>query len=798
MAYGEKPRRKGSKMDAEQLSALLDAQINDSDAYDRRDLSVLRERALKFFDGDLSKEIPSQVNRSQVVSRDFSDTHGWIMPGLLRVFLATDRVALYEPRRKEVTQEPVIDPQTGQPKVNPQTGQPVMKEKDLSVERAQQATDYVNYVFLRECSGYRVLHSGFHDGLSFGNGLVKHWWDPTKEYRTDQYTGLDQAQALEVLNDPDVEEDGILEFEEREAPPDDQRMAEIAAAMASIGQPPPMVYDIKVERCTSRGRLRVKAMPPNEFLIDRDAIDLDEESVTFCAHRTTVMRSDLIEDGHDPEIVEQLPVAQMPVIDDGEKQAREPFRSTVTRNSTDKSTDLIDKYECYVKCDYDGDGIAEWRQVIMVGGTGKRHILSNEEWGEELPFTDLMPDPVPHRWRGRSLFEEIEDIQKVKTTQLRAGLDNLYWINNPQRTALENQVVNPDELHSPTFGGTVITKVPGAVALLPMEFIADKAFAAMDKMDQIREFRTGVSAATLSLDPEALQNQTATAVNNARTASYTKVETYARNLSEMGLQRLFSCLLKLVVKNQDRPRTIRLRGEWVDMDPSAWDPDMEVSINVGLGTGTRDRDLMMLNQVAMKQEQIVLRMGPTNPWVGIEHLADTYQQMAEAASLKNPERYFPEVTDEMKQQIAQTMQQMQENDPKVKSAEKIAQIKTQGEQQKAMIQHQAKQAEANNDLQVKAVEMQNEQQLEQVRAAGDMQIRREELEAEIAAKREQMMHEVALEREKMANEIELERQRMQQDLWLEHERNVMGARRQAAQDAQRANLQNTRMGGEFG
>jgi hypothetical protein len=60
---------------------------------------------------------------------------------------------------------------------------------------------------------------------------------------------------------------------------------------------------------------------------------------------------------------------------------------------------------------------------------------------------------------------------------------------------------------------------------------------------------------------------------------------------------VFKQILKLIVKHQDRPRTIRLRDTWVEMDPRSWNANMDATINIGLGTGSRDRDMAMLNQI---------------------------------------------------------------------------------------------------------------------------------------------------------------------------------------------------------
>lgn len=766
------PRSK--KMTDSELASLLDGQITSAQSYSETDFSGYRTKALEYFDGVMS-DVPAQVGRSSVVSRDFADTHGWIMPSLLRVFLGSDRVVVYEPRKPD------------------------------SEQAAKQATDYVNYLFLTDCNGYRVLHTALHDGLALGNGVIKHWWDKSKEYATEEFTGLSDDEYTYIVSNPDVET--VLEHTEYPDPaaaaampslggPDggmgDQAAPGVplgsggggtpllpgapgAAAPAPVADglggnfgPPPLLHDVKLKRITSHGRLRLAVVPREDFFIESNARALDEEDMRFCAHRSMRTRSSLIKEGFaraKVEDIESSGAMQTP-----EQSSRDSASSVISDISADRSTDLIEVFECYMQVDYDGDGVAEWRKVVMAGGIGERQMLANDEWGDQVPFTDLVPDPRPHRWRGGSLFDETSDIMRVKTVLLRGGLDNLYWVNNPQRWARIDAVENLDELNTPSFNGVLMVRDPQAVGNLEMPFVADKAFAGMDRMDQIREFRTGVSASSMALDPETMTNQTATAVNAQQSASYSKVETYARNIAEVGLKRLFGCLLKLIVKHQDRARTIRLRGEWVEMNPQSWDAEMDVTINTGLGAGNRDRDLQMLQGIALKQEQVIMQMGPANDVLGLDDLFETYRKMAEAAGLRSPETFFPEITPEQMQALKQ-MASQQKPDPK-------------------MMEVQAK-------VQANQAQMQAELQMKQAQAQVDQQAKRAEMQAKLEQAVQQMQMDHAMNTERMNREFELKKQEMQanaalkvQELQLEaqlkREQMVYTANQQAASNIQEA------------
>ena len=396
----------------------------------------------------------------------------------------------------------------------------------------------------------------------------------------------------------------------------------------------------------------------------------------------------------------------------------------------------------------------------MGGGSGAITILANDEWGDDLPFSDLVPDPVPHRWRGRSMFDETEDLQRIKTVLMRQTLDNLYMVNNPHKEAVKSAVHNPDSLIDPAFGEVTWVKEPGAIRSIETPFVAQNSFAMLEYLDTVREMRTGVSRSTMALDLEALQNQTATAVNAAQSSSYTKVETYARNIAEVGLKRLFRCLLKLVVKHQDMPKVMRLRGDWVQMDPASWDADMDVTINVGLGSGSRDRDMAMLSQIAMQQKEILLTMGPVNPLCDISQYRNTLAKLVEAGGLKSPEMYFKEISPEDMQRLQQEQEQAkQQPDPKTMEAMQKLQLSQQESQAKLALQRE----EGSQRLQLDGQRMQLEMQMRQAEIEANRQGETEKIIKELSLKREQMMVEVDLRREQMAQEAQLKREAMALD-----------------------------------
>lgn len=741
------------RMSERDLAALVGGLIGDAIAFDSSDLAQRREMALRYFNGEVP-DITAMDGRSSAVSRDVADVHGLIMPGLMRVFLAADNVAIYEPRRPE------------------------------HEAFAKQATDYVNYVTLRESDGYRQFRAAVSDGLLFGNGILKHWWDPTPEYKVQSFTGLSDDAYTALVADDDVEE--VLEHSEYPDTSVDAPMAAAAPALANpaVGMAPippemgrslapangmggelpesppaPLLHDVKIKRVCSYGRLRIKALLPEQFLIDRNAIVLDEQNVRFCGHRYKETRSTLIKQGYDRAQIDELPAAGSGAgTSEVEATARDDWQLS-SDAAADRATELVDVYECFVLCDYDGDGVAEWRKVVMAGATGERSILENEEWGDDLPFSDIVPDPVPHRWRGRSLFDEVEDIQRVKTVLKRQLLDNTYFANNPRQIALTNQVDNPDALVNYKIGDVVFAKSQDAIRFEQVPSIAAHVFPVLEYMDAVTEKRTGISRASMALDMDALQNQTATATNAMQAAQHTKIEEYARNIAECGgFKRVFGCLLKLIVKHQDKPRAIRLRGEWVEMDPRGWDAEMDVTINTGLGSGSRDRDMAMLQGVLQKQELILQTLGPSNPLVTLEQYRNTLAKAIETAGLRSPELYVSEVTPESMQAFMASMA----NKPDPKAAE--IQAKAQAEQQKMQAQAALDGQRLQMQAQLDAMALRFKQALETERAQREQQMQQMQLERQAAIEERQAQADIAVREREAAIEAALKRQEQAFDM----------------------------------
>ncbi|MDK1489703.1 phage portal protein [Sinorhizobium sp. 7-81] len=638
-------------MTDERLAALVGQLVKDCEDY-RDTLAVDRIKAMEYYDGTM-RDVPADANRSKVVSRDCRAAIKKVLPSLIRTILGNDKVVEYAP----------------------------VNEGDEAA--ASQATDYINYIVFPESDGYDAVQDAAHDALKLRNGVIRWWYENKVSVAVSTHTGLDEAALVQLVGDDAVE---VLE--------QSQTIEKIQTLEGVIEQPS---YSLKIRRKLERGSPRLAAVPLEEFLIHPDAVSIEESPITGIA--TRMRRSDLIAMGHDREVIENLPASTGDGGRDDEEFARRRD-SFAAHDAVPKALEEVDYYELYVKLDADDDGIAELRRLVFAGGTGAENLLSNDEW-DEVPFADLIVERRPHQREGGSVTDDMAEIQRVKTVLMRQTLDNLYWQNNQQPIVQEGAIANPEAVLNPKFGQPIRVSqgidARAALGYTMVPFVAKESFAMLSYLDQEATDRTGISDASSGLAPDALQNMTARATALIEQAGIGQTELMVRTFAQ-GLRRVFKGLLRLVIKHQDRPRTVRLRGQWVSFDPRHWNAEMDATVNTGLGAGTRERDMMMIQMIQQLQEKLLMTLGPDNPYVSPDNLYNGIAKSVEAAGLKSPDLYFTkpspeEIQRRMQASAGQPNPEMQKLQMRAQADAERARLSAENERRKLEIERELKLAE---------------------------------------------------------------------------------------------------------
>ena len=581
-------------MSEEQLQGVISAEITDAISFIDDDIGGSRALATEYYYGDLFGD--EEEGRSQVVSMDVRDTVQGILPSLMRIFFGPERVVEFAPQGPE------------------------------DVQNAEQATDYVDFIFKRDNPGFKILHSAFKDALVRKCGIVKYWWDESVEVRAESFSMLDEQSMMMLTSDPDIEISAVREYPVPGTEPQNEAQG--------IMTPPPMMYDVEIKRRIKTGKVKIEALPPEEFLIDRRAKSI--EDATFVGHRTMKTVSDLVAMGYDYEEMVEASGNGNDFDNNQEYTARNPFAVISTSNNGDPSSKSVMYIEGYLKVDFDGDGIAEMRRICTIG-TGNK-VIRNEIVSERQ-FADFCPDPEPHTFFGMCPADVVMDIQRIKSNVQRGILDSLAQSIHPRTAIVEGQA-NMEDVLNTEVGAVIRMRAPGMVQPFTTPFVGQAAFPMLDYLDDIKQTRTGISKAAAGLDADALQSTTKAAVSATVNAAHQHIEMIARIFAETGLRKLFTGILKLVVENQDRARMVRLRNTFVPIDPRSWDAKMDVIVNVGVGDGTIEDRINILNQVAMRQEMLIEKTGPNNPVVSLPQYTNTLTKLLQLAGIKDSTNYF--------------------------------------------------------------------------------------------------------------------------------------------------------------
>lgn len=658
--------RSRGPMTESDLKATLHAKINNSIAYQGGKLAQARMQAMRYYNGD--KFGNEQSGRSHVVSRDVAEAVDSILPSLLRIFTSTTDAVRFDARKPQ------------------------------DEDKADQITDYCNWVWGTQNEGFHNYYTWFKASLLERLGVVKIWWDEAQTKTKETYVGLTDEQLSQLVLAGDVDVEVIKSYpdpDSRDIGDDLQVLADVAKGDLKAqgektgplldellkgldAQKPAMLHDVEATFTNNEGRIKVAPVPGDEFLIERRAVSLDE--TPFCAHRFKMAISDLIEMFPDQEdAIWALPSGEeaeysMERLERFKQEDQLPWRQD---NPADPSMREVWVSECYLRVDFDGDGYGELRKITVAGDLGYT-ILDNVEV-DDHPFASLTPIPMPFKLIGMSIADQTQDVQLVKSTLIRGILDNMYNAIAPQVGVVEGQA-NYDDLLNRRPGGVVRLKNAAALVDIPNPQLGPEPYQLVEYFDTVREQRTGVTRYNQGLDADSL-NKTASGIRMIKNAGAERVETIARVFAETGIKRAFKRILELTCKHNRKKQIVRLRGKFVEIDPREWSTQFDATISVGLGTGDRGEQLQGMQQLLQADQAIITMQGGLNgPLVKAENVYNKLAKILEYMGYKSTDPFYSNPEN------AQQPQGQPHQDPHMMAAQATAQAEMQREQMRVASQ----------------------------------------------------------------------------------------------------------------
>jgi hypothetical protein len=679
---------------------------------------------------------------STVVREVWDKVHG-VLPELARVFLSSDEAVVYEPKRRD------------------------------QAAWAEQATDYANWVFRTDNNGEEQLLESFIAWLVKFCAWKVYWEKSTRDQP--ESGRIPEAELKALLEEQQAEGSNIISLQ---AMPVVETVS--ASQVGPDGQPvtmsmPIVMYDVELTREITEGRIVIELVPQDEFTIDPDAQGADDALFIGSDGLRTV--SSVVAQGIPFDTVREYAGRSGSNDMNTEAQVARRGRAnnqTFASDIGDPALDYVRVVEAIVMLDTDGDGIAERHRVLMLGDSPK---VVKMKAGDDCYYIVGSPYRRPHEPIGTGVGEAVIDLQEDKTRLTRGIHNNINRSNTPRPVVLADDATAIGDLKSPlgpNGSGMIRKDTPAPIEWHITPFMGDKMFPMLEYYDNLGATRTGITPAGQGLDADILKGTTVDGTKLVANSAQTRIEYLVREYAAGCMRPMFRAILKLSKKFQSKATTIRIRGQWVDVDPSMWDDDMDVAIQVGLGTGTRPERMAGIMAIRAAQTE-ELAIG--SPLVTTKERGESLRTLANLVGFPTPGKFFKEMSDEElaqaeQQKAEQAKQQMAEQAQmaamiEAEKAAAKAKVDQETTLQKAQVDAElqtrdaaAKQQQAERDAMMAAQQAERERMAAAEQADRDFQAKLAEIASRERATLDKQQRDFALRMAEMDREFELEKLRM--------------------------------------
>ena len=569
-------------MTDEDLVAYIDQHLEASTGDDDGHLSKVRRESFDYVVGKPYGD--EREDRSQVVTRECMEAKQWTLPSLLRVFTSGNKVVVFDPT------------------------------DSADEEHAEQETAIVNHIVQKENDWFLTAYEWFDDALTYPNGYASVMPVTNIEVHSTEYEGQ-SAEALFMLSgNPDVE---IVDVQE----------IETAIEVAPGVYEPLLTYNFTTRETVRETKIVIQAVPGEAIRVNNSHSSMSLEGAEFVAHVCDKTRPELIQMGLSGEEIDEAWVESGE--DYNSERVNRRFEDEDPNDRGPVKTTQVE--QCSLLVDFDGDGIAERRNVLKIG----RRIFVNEQIDYQ-PFISISAIPMAHRHAGMSLVDLVKDLQLIQSTLLRGILDNFYDVVDNRQTVSEDQETD-DTMDALRDRDNQFVRVRGnaqtAIAPHQHQPVIQEGMALIADMTERQQTRTGV-APNLSLDPSVLQQSTMGSFTAALEQASQRVEMITRIIAECGVKQVMLKTHQLA-RLYMGPSEYKLGDEWVQSNPAEWKERKRLTANVGLGHNDKSKRLAMIVELLGIQKEAAA-MGMVLP----ENWMNSFEHLTEDADLGNVSEFF--------------------------------------------------------------------------------------------------------------------------------------------------------------
>jgi len=701
-----------------------------------------------YYGDELGNELP---NRSTYVSKDVLSTVEGIKALILETFEAHKNICYFPPLNKN------------------------------DYFKAKEATAYANHVFYVENQGHKILMDVAHDGLVAKTGVIKTYWNESQKTDTLNFDKISEEEyqllknsPIEIVNEdvrPEKDPKAIEKFQQMQqqaqqqiqqlmqaaqrpqpeqapqqpgqppspqtGPDPQQAIVQIQQQLQQIEQQIPNVYSGSVTYTIDNSSVKIEVVPPEDFLISRNATCLEDADVI--SHRKLVTKSFLIEFGFPWDMINEIKgVETFDLLTDNEKSARNSFDGTdqtfLNGKTNTKEMEKVVLYEIYKKIDIEGTGIAKLYKAFYCG----KKLLSYEET-QDIPFHVFQPYPISHKFYGMSVYDIIKHVQMAKSVIQRQIIDNLVLTNNSRFVADLGFIRNVRDLVENKPGSVIDTTNIDAIKAFPIAPMNPDTFNILNMVEDDKVSITGFSKLAQGMDPSAISNQNSyNLVQSQTNAGNRRPMMIAKNLALDCLAQVMKRIYLLGKTYETKEKMIEIGGDYVQVNPQTFIFRDLVRVNVALTPDEQikqSQSLMSLHQMFMQSPALQLNYGTNQQYFLLQKVMEFMNIDCRDFVLLNPQspeyQQASQAQQQSQQQQQQLMEQMQKLEMQVKQTQsQLFSTQSQVEVQKVQIQDQHNQLklqlEAKNDAKKSDLDLRKQEHQENVDFA-EIELKKSEL-----------------------------------------------------------------------
>lgn len=569
------------------------------------------------------KKFPNLTEYSKFVSMDFNNTVEWIKPSLVEVFIGTE---------------------------SPVTIAGANIQNDDTATKMQQL---VEYQLTRKNSYTSMVHDVIDDALSVNIGVCKAWWK--REEKRDRYKMMfDVADMQTAMMLTQASMSGEIEI---------QSIKPLIDATD--------LYEVQFDRVQVTANYPVvEYVPPSELRYTPEGSNLQE--CKFVAHRK-IVKGDYLKRKEQEGIYQNVDEAlehtgDANYTDDDIYHNETLNKGKMKTDDGDDASKDVELYECYVDVDYNNDGIYEHLIVHCVGDTALS-IQTNEF--NIAPFFSI-PGIRDSRkiFSDRSLAEEIEGLQDIKTALVKQLIINVAKTNDQQKFIDYQKIVDPDAMLSGDEYVACQGDPNAAIYMPPQAPVSPLTMDLINYAETEIQNRSGSTKYNQGLDADSL-NKTARGITAIMGAADKRIKLMARLIAENWTIPMVRFIILLNKKYGEPIQTFRYKDTEVSINNDDLDIDYDFVINVGNGAGTKEARIQSYMLLLSNVYPILAQVGVATP--KSYYAAGT--ALLEEMGLKNTQEILLDPdSEEAKAQQAQQAQQTQQQAMAMQQAQQQAQM----------------------------------------------------------------------------------------------------------------------------